>query len=216
MPRVDDAAQPRSRAPCARSRVPWAVTTALLVTAVLAATDAPASAAPDLGGAGAAVAPDARAAVTPAVRSAAARGSADVDLAERGWEWPVDAFRFARPYAAPAHRYGTGHRGIDLRPSGEAIVHAPAAGIVAFSGEVAGRGILTIDHGDGLVTTFEPVDSTLTPGTPVDRREEVATLALGGHAGPGALHFGVRLHGEYINPMLLLGGLPRAILLPCC
>ena len=44
----------------------------------------------------------------------------------------------------------------------------------------------------------------------------MARLAAGGHAAPGLLHFGVRLDGEYINPLILLGGVPRAILLPCC
>ena len=138
------------------------------------------------------------------------------DLAELGWVWPATGFRVARTYVAPAHEYGPGHRGVDLDLLGGSEVRAPADGIVAFAGGVAGRGILTIDHGSGLVTTLEPVDSELLPGAPLIRGERVATLALGGHASPGALHFGVRLNGEYINPMLLLGGVPRAVLLPCC
>jgi murein DD-endopeptidase MepM/ murein hydrolase activator NlpD len=133
-----------------------------------------------------------------------------------GWTWPLTPVRLERPFEAPAHRYGPGHRGIDLRAEVGDPVRAPAAGSVAFSGAVAGRGVLTIDHGDGLVTTFEPVRSPLAAGASVDRGEEVATLAVGGHALPGSLHFGVRLDGEYINPLLLLGGVPRAVLLPCC
>jgi murein DD-endopeptidase MepM/ murein hydrolase activator NlpD len=132
------------------------------------------------------------------------------------WAWPVREFRLERAFAAPAHRYGAGHRGIDLRGDPAAEVIAPAAGIVAFSGAVAGRGILTIDHGNGLVTTLEPVVSDLSAGDGVARGDPVATVGLGGHATSGALHFGVRLDGEYINPMLLLGDPPRAVLLPCC
>lgn len=128
----------------------------------------------------------------------------------------MEPFRLERPFAAPAHRYGAGHRGIDLRPTGDSSVRAPATGTVAFAGGVAGRGILTIDHGQGLVTTLEPIDTLLTAGAPVAQGDDVGTVALGGHAVPGVLHFGVRLHGEYINPMLLLGGVPRAVLLPCC
>ena len=142
--------------------------------------------------------------------------STRVDLAELGWVWPATGFRVARGYVAPAHEYGPGHRGIDLDLLGGAEVRAPADGMVAFAGGVAGRGILTIDHGGGLVTTLEPVDSDLLPGAPVVKGAHIATLALGGHTSPGALHFGVRLNGEYINPMLLLGGVPRAVLLPCC
>jgi len=138
------------------------------------------------------------------------------DLAEHGWTWPLAPFRLERPFEAPAHRYGPGHRGIDLRALEHRSVRAPAAGVVAFAGAVAGRGILTIDHGDGLVTTLEPIETALSAGMPLNRGDEAGTIALGGHTAPGALHFGVRLHGEYINPLLLLGGVPRAVLLPCC
>lgn len=139
-----------------------------------------------------------------------------VDLTGRGWVWPVERFRLARAYVSPAHEYGPGHRGIDLDLLGASVVRAPADGFVAFAGSVAGRGILTIDHGDGLVTTLEPVITAQVPGAPVSAGEDVATLGVGGHAVPGTLHFGVRLDGAYINPLLLLGGLPRAVLLPCC
>ncbi len=44
----------------------------------------------------------------------------------------------------------------------------------------------------------------------------VGTIAVGGHVMAGALHLGVRLHGEYINPLTLFADLPRAVLLPCC
>lgn len=132
------------------------------------------------------------------------------------WSWPVSGFRLERPFEAPAHRYGAGHRGIDLRSDPSTAVRAPAAGTIAFAGTVAGRGIVTIDHGDGLVTTLEPVTPAVAAGTVVERGHEVGALALGGHSAPGALHFGVRLDGEYVNPMVLLGSVPRAVLLPCC
>ncbi|WP_237739272.1 murein hydrolase activator EnvC family protein [Microbacterium yannicii] len=145
----------------------------------------------------------------------AARADAS-DTAPSGWTWPLPSFRLDRPFVAPPHAYGPGHRGIDLHAVGAQDVRAPAAGVVAFSGQVAGRGILTIDHGDGLVTTLEPVVSELAPGTAVEAAMPVGTIGFGGHAASGALHFGVRLHGEYINPMLMLGDVPRAVLLPCC
>jgi murein DD-endopeptidase MepM/ murein hydrolase activator NlpD len=159
------------------------------------------------------VAPGGPAASSPAPNSTAPAGG----LAAHGWVWPVSGARIVAPYAAPAHAYGPGHRGIDLEPrGGEAHVRSPADGVVAFSGVIAGRGILTIDHGGGLVTTLEPITSELHAGDAVGRGDEVGDVSLGGHAPPGAVHFGVRLNGEYINPLLLLGGVPRAILLPCC
>ncbi|MFG6445434.1 murein hydrolase activator EnvC family protein [Microbacterium sp. P06] len=151
-------------------------------------------------------------AVSPAATGEAALTT---DPSELDWRWPVEPVRIVAAYQAPPHDYGPGHRGIDL--AADALdVHAPADGIIAFAGPVAGRGVVTIDHGGGLVTTLEPVAPRVTAGAHVDRGQTVASVASGGHAPPGVLHFGVRLEGEYINPMLLLGGVPRAVLLPCC
>jgi len=138
-----------------------------------------------------------------------------VDLSALHWRWPVDTVRIVAGFVAPAHTYGPGHRGIDLSAEGE-TVRAPADGVIAFAGPVAGRHVMTIDHGNGLVTTLEPVEPVATAGSAVARGEPVAAVASGGHTSAGALHFGVRLHGDYINPMLILGGVPRAVLLPCC
>lgn len=132
------------------------------------------------------------------------------------WVWPVSPVQIAAPYVQPPHRYGAGHRGIDLVASSGMPVVAPADGVVAFVGAVVDRPLITIDHGNGLVTTLEPVTSTLKVGDTVTGGSVVGTVSEGGHVSPGNVHFGVRLDGEYINPMLLLGGIPRAILLPCC
>jgi septal ring factor EnvC (AmiA/AmiB activator) len=93
---------------------------------------------------------------------------------------------------------------------------SPAEGIIAFRGVVVDRPLLTIDHGSGLVSTLEPVESTLDPGDVVARGQAVGTLAAGGHAAEGTLHLGARLNGEYINPLALLGAAERPVLLPCC
>ncbi|WP_159500083.1 murein hydrolase activator EnvC [Microbacterium sp. 18062] len=130
------------------------------------------------------------------------------------WAWPV-AGVIAHPYEQPAHAYGPGHRGIDVRAE-EHTVHAPDDGVVVFSGRVVDRPLVTIDHGDGIVSTLEPVASDLAPGTAVARGDAVGELSSGGHAEQGELHLGARVHGEYVNPLLLLGGIPRAVLLPCC
>jgi hypothetical protein len=42
----------------------------------------------------------------------------------------------------------------------------------------------------------------------------VGTVATGGHCEGSCIHFGVRLHGEYVSPLLYLAGVPRAVLLP--
>ncbi|MFJ4164382.1 peptidoglycan DD-metalloendopeptidase family protein [Microbacterium sp. NPDC089698] len=144
----------------------------------------------------------------------AAAASAGSALPDRDWLWPVEGPRtVVAPFRAPVHDYGPGHRGMDVAAAG--AVRAPASGAIAFRGTVVDRPLLTIDHGNGLVTTLEPVQSDLDAGTAVRRGDRIATLASGGHTPPGALHIGVRWNGAYINPMLLFGGVPRAVLLPC-
>ncbi|MFT3799300.1 murein hydrolase activator EnvC family protein [Microbacterium sp.] len=158
----------------------------------------------------------ARAAAAPPVLLEVSRGPSVSAPARAAWRWPVTPPQIVAPYVAPAHAYGPGHRGVDLAAPVGTEVAAPADGVVAFAGTVAGRGVVTIDHGDGLVTTLEPVDSPLVAGTRVAAGDVVGIVAEGGHAASGTVHFGVRRDGEYINPLLLFGGVPRAVLLPCC
>ncbi|WP_281974267.1 murein hydrolase activator EnvC family protein [Microbacterium terricola] len=150
------------------------------------------------------------------IRAAVLAAALVVGAAPDGWRWPVEHVVVTHEYQAPAHAYGPGHRGIDLRLDDERMLRAPADGVIAFAGQVAGRGVVTIDHGDGLVTTLEPAVTVLGVGSPVARGDVVAEPGLGGHAAPGDVHFGVRRDGEYVNPRMLLGGVPRAVLLPCC
>lgn len=137
--------------------------------------------------------------------------------AAHSWRWPVAGGRdVVTPFQAPAHDYGPGHRGIDLAASVGTAVYAPADGVIAFRGVVVDRPLVTIDHGDGLVTTLEPVTSELSAGTVIHAGDAVGSVAQGGHSPVGQLHLGVRLNGVYINPMLMFADVPRAILLPCC
>lgn len=139
-----------------------------------------------------------------------------VKMTVTGWTWPVADARIVAAFVAPAHRYGPGHRGIDLAAASGDAISSPSDGVIAFAGSVAGRGVVTIDHGDGFVTTLEPVHATLGIGTVVRAGDTVAFADAGGHAAVGTIHFGVREDGEYINPLLLFGQVPRAVLLPCC
>lgn len=147
---------------------------------------------------------------------AAAALSTHASVPSVEWQWPLDDASLEHPFVAPAHDYAPGHRGIDLRSHGDDSVLSPADGVIAFAGAVAGRGVVTIDHGAGLVSTLEPISTELAAGTAVVRGQSIGAISVGGHVEPGHLHVGVRLAGVYINPQLLLGEVPRAVLLPCC
>lgn len=128
------------------------------------------------------------------------------------WSWPTDAPHVVvRPYIAPTSDYGAGHRGVDLAAG--ATVLAPADGTVFFAGRVVDRGVLSIDHGGGVISSYEPVETTLAAGDAVHRGQVVGTID-GGHCPVACLHLGVRVDGQYVSPLLFLGGVPRAVLLP--
>jgi murein DD-endopeptidase MepM/ murein hydrolase activator NlpD len=94
------------------------------------------------------------------------------------------------------------------------MVVAAASGVVSYAGQVAGRGVVAIDHGGGVVSSIEPVESSVATGASVAAGEAIGGVSSGGHCAARCVHFGVRIDGEYVSPFLFLGGLPRAVLLP--
>ncbi|HEV7848077.1 MAG TPA: M23 family metallopeptidase [Mycetocola sp.] len=172
-----------------RPLVPAAILTAAVVTFVLAG---PASAAGR-------PAPTARASST----------------ASPAWGWPVSPpHQLARPFEAPPTPYSAGHRGVDVTAAPGRAVLSPADGVVSFAGMVVDRPVLSVRHDDGLVSSMEPVSASVTAGAEVRAGDNVGVVASGGHCDDRCMHFGARLHGEYVNPMALLGLIERSVLLP--
>ncbi|MGI9824060.1 M23 family metallopeptidase [Agromyces sp. Marseille-Q5079] len=141
-------------------------------------------------------------------------GADDALVVRDSWAWPTPLpIRVIAPFRAPATPYASGHRGVDLRADpGETIV-APSSGVVSFAGMVAGRPVVSLDHGDGVVSSMEPVSATVAIGDRVGMGEQLGIVGTGGHC-DGCVHLGVRVDGEYVSPMLFLGGVPWAVLLP--
>lgn len=128
------------------------------------------------------------------------------------WSWPVEGPRaIERGYVAPATPYGRGHRGIDIL-AGPTLL-APADGVVRFAGVVVDRPVLAIDHGDGVVSSYEPVAATVSAGERVVRGQPLGAV-LDGHCDVRCVHVGVRIDGQYVSPLRFLGGVPPAVLLP--
>ena len=106
-----------------------------------------------------------------------------------------------------------GHRGVDLGAS-EGVVLSPADGVVVFVGTVVDRPVLTIDHGDGLLSSFEPVSASVTKGQRVRAGQEVGRISSEPHCPGLCVHWGVREHGEYVNPLPLVSDRRPSVLLP--
>lgn len=156
--------------------------------------------------------------------AASATPDAPVEEWERSeWHRPA-AGQVVREFAAPPAPWAAGHRGVDLAMSTGGEVRSPADGVVSFSGVVVNRKVLSIDHGAGYISSFEPVVSDLVVGDEVSAGDVIAALGTyedgsdhcTGEHGPAqpCLHWGVRHHGDYINPLLLLGELEPSVLLP--
>ena len=124
------------------------------------------------------------------------------------WRAPLEGvLRVVRPFAAPARPWSRGHRGVDLAAPAGTAVRAPSDGVVAFAGRIAGRGVVSLVHGDGLRTTYEPVRTVVDPGAQVTRGT-VLGLTEPDSRHRGALHWGVRVGDRYIDPMSLLRSAP--------
>jgi murein DD-endopeptidase MepM/ murein hydrolase activator NlpD len=122
------------------------------------------------------------------------------------WRRPVAPFEVLAAFAAPERRWLRGHRGIDLVTSVGQAVRAAGDGRVVFAGPIAGREVVSIDHG-GLRTTYEPVNPVVRAGDVVRSGDRIGSLSTGsGHCGSGrCLHLGLRRDREYLDPLLLLG-----------
>lgn len=135
-------------------------------------------------------------------------------LAAPGWVWPVDGQRIVvRPFVAPPTPYGVGHRGVDLAVGNHGVaVVAVMSGVVHFAGVVVDRPVITVRQGQ-VLATVEPVEPVVVAGDIV-RAGDVIGVLQPGHCARPCLHLGVRVAGEYVSPLLWLGGLQRAVLLP--
>jgi murein DD-endopeptidase MepM/ murein hydrolase activator NlpD len=135
------------------------------------------------------------------------------------WVWPSGSDVVVSGWDPPASEYGPGHRGIDVRAIVGDVAVAVDAGVVTFAGPVAGRPVVTIDHGGGLLSTLDAVAPSVAAGDEVARGAPIGTVAAGsvsaGHcAGDPCLHVGARLDGEYVDPLRYLGRPAWPVLLP--
>ena len=133
------------------------------------------------------------------------------------WRWPVHVRTpVLRPFVAPASTWGAGHRGLDVATVAGASVLAVEGGRVSHAGVIAGRGTVSVEHPDGLVSTYEPVTATVRIGDVLAVGDTLGLVEPGtaaSHCGARAcLHLGARRGEGYVDPWPLLVGGELALL----
>lgn len=102
------------------------------------------------------------------------------------------------PFRPPAHIGAPGNRGLEYGRSDNQVVAAAASGYVSFAGQVAGRKAITIQHDDGVRTTYTGLlDMWVIEGMMVNQHSAIALASTG-------FHFGARVHDHYIDPQVLI------------
>ena len=136
---------------------------------------------------------------------------------DSSWTWPVQGTHIVlNKFDKPAQNWLPGHRGVDLDALLGRVVVSAGDGNVVFAGLIAGKGVITVSHGE-LHTTYEPVLPLVAVGTKVKKGQRIGFVAPGvSHCSPGiepfCLHWGLKRGTEYLDPLLLLR--PHARLLP--
>ena len=128
--------------------------------------------------------------------------------------WPlVPQPEVVRAFDPPDSTWGPGHRGADLLGSPGQPVRTALGGVVSFTGVIAGRGVVVVDHGDTR-TTYEPVDAVVAVGDAVRGGDRIGTLEAGpAHCPPRTcLHWGWIRGETYLDPLGLVGAGPVRLL----
>lgn len=105
-----------------------------------------------------------------------------------------------RAFDKPAKNWLKGHRGVDLAAEPGATIVAAGEGVVSYVGVIAGTPIVSIEHPDGIKTTYQPVHAVVARGDAVAEGQPIGRLA-----GTEGLHWGALVaKDDYINPLSLL------------
>ena len=129
------------------------------------------------------------------------------------FRWPLDPPpHVLRRFAVGPQPWSPGHRGVDLAASAGQPVLAAGPGVVTFAGRIAGVGAVAVGHGQGLRTTYEPVDADVHLGDHVDAGDRLGTVSRWPTHCDACLHWGAIRGETYVDPLQLLGLVPPVLL----
>lgn len=123
------------------------------------------------------------------------------------FQWPIPASsRITSPFGnrkAPLPGMSDFHKGVDVGAKTGTKIYAAAAGTVVISqyNYSAGNYIM-ISHGDGIYTVYMHCSKLLVEvGDKVEQGDNIGLVGSTGYSTAPHLHFGVRVNGEYKDPL---------------
>lgn len=132
---------------------------------------------------------------------------------DRLWEGVFLRMKDAAPMAGfgdrRTYKYGNQiigdsiHKGVDLASLEHSPVEAANSGKVTFAGDLGIYGkTVVLDHGQGLFSTYSHLSEIkVAVGQRVSKGEIIGMTGRTGLAGGDHLHFGIMVHGEFVNPV---------------
>jgi len=125
-------------------------------------------------------------------------------LASLPSRWPVRGAvnsEFGRRQS-PWTKSGELHSGIDIGADRGTLVHAPAAGAVAFAGTHAEYGLaVMVDHGDDLRTIYGHLSKiSVVSGQQIARGDELGLTGNSGRSSGPHLHYEILVKNRPVNP----------------
>ena len=126
----------------------------------------------------------------------------------QNWGWPLDPHRIIGNFDPPAQNWLPGHRGVDLAGTSGEVVRSAGDGEVIFAGDIAGKGVVVVRHGN-FRTTYEPVAPSVFIGLRVHAGDEIGKLQPGNsHCATktkvSCLHWALIRGQTYLNPLVLV------------
>ncbi|MBP7928563.1 MAG: M23 family metallopeptidase [Acidimicrobiia bacterium] len=133
-------------------------------------------------------------------------GSASAQVRGTCGAWSAVSGTIVKDFDPPVTRFGRGHRGIKVDVGAGAPIRATQAGVIRFVGSVAGTPWVSVQLGDGTISTFGgAVGVGFNPGDSVSPGDVVA------QAQSAIIHVGLRSGEDYLDPIGLLGGVPGRV-----
>lgn len=124
--------------------------------------------------------------------------------------WPVPGYSRITSYfgnrTSPVAGASSNHKGIDIAcDAGASVVAAASGTVIVAAYNYAEGNYVCIDHGGGVVTVYMHNSSLLvSPGQTVSAGQQIAAAGSTGISSGPHCHFGVRVDGNYVDPLAYL------------